>query len=112
MSDVDDTMPSTERPSVQRTTERRRRSSLRIIVQETRMLFGTLSTTLQGLARNTIMLRRHAHAQNNALTVLNLKLDLLIRNAGLEIPTVVNSEPSVEIGLDEEIENGAADEGR
>lgn len=71
---------------------RRRNSSLRVVVEETRMLFGALSRVIEKMARSMALLRQHEHKQNNTLTVMNLKLDLLLRHHNIELPEMPDPE--------------------
>lgn len=80
-------MSETDRETpVPRARRRSRGSSLRVVVEENRMLFGALSRVLQRMARGIVQLRRHEHKQNNALTTVNLKLDLIMIHLGIPIP--------------------------
>lgn len=100
MNDLDDTSPEHKRP------ERRQRRSLRIIVEENRMLFGALSGVLQDLARSVMMLRRHEHRRRSAETAIQAKLDTILVHLGLPIPPASEDVP-VEV---EDTSNGAAHE--
>lgn len=86
---------------------KRSNSSLRVIVEENRMLFGSLSRVLQKLARSVVQLRRHEHKQNNALTAVNLKLDMIMHHLG--IPPLVMPETEEPVILDEDATTDGTD---
>lgn len=95
---MNDEAPETPRPGERR--EQRRRSSLRVIVEESRMFFGAVIGVLEKQARSLKLLRNHAHRQKSIDTAMNANLELICRHLGI-VPKGVEPEDEDDADLEE-----------